>query len=253
MLRSPILFIFVLLGLTLACKREQRDIRDFYYPVRGLDEGMVYAFEPLSGPSSEPIYWYLLATKNGEDYLLNTTVYGPDFTPAYLVTEKMTPAGALTTQTFYYATDSTGQSNRAEAEILAGNAFPFTVPVGEEQPAFVHRTRAPRLDVAGGELRLTYNRQYSHDTLIPVLGTELPAVVFAITGETDVREANGESFAPTFEGFEVYAKGIGLVESYRDFSGTVFHQRLAERFPMTELQARARKAKPAVPAAAGSD
>lgn len=243
MRRAPLFFISLLslVVLSTSCTKD-RDIRDYYFPTKGLVKGMVYAYQPLSGPDKNLIYWHLLTTEQDGNYHLNTTTYGPDFTPTSLNTENLTNAGAVTKQVFLYATDSTGISNRTEAKILAGNVFPFTLPSSKEQPAYVYKIQATPPDDPEGEYRLTYNRQFSRDTMVQVLGGEYPAVVFSITGETDVRSANGESFAPTFEGYEIYAEGLGLVESYRDFGVVVFHQRLRERFPMTELQARARRA-----------
>lgn len=233
--------LFFLLCLLSACNQE-KDIRDYYFPVKKLTDGLVYVYEPLDSPDTSLIYWHLLATEKEDNFYLNTTVYGRDFTPTNLNTEKITNAGSVTKQVFLYATDSTGTSKRSEAEILAGNVFPFVVPQTGPQPAYVYRINVVPPDGKNSEYRITYNRQYSRDTVLQVLGEKQDAVVFTITGETDVRNANGESFAPTFKGYEIYAKDLGLVQSYRDYDGFVFNQRLVERIPMSMLQERAKAA-----------
>lgn len=244
---------FCLLVFLVACS-DERDIRDYYFPVRDLRNGLVYAYEPLAGPDTNTIYWYALGLDQDTSLMLNLTTYGPDFTPTTLISEKITNQGVVTKQVYLYSTDSTGSSERTQAEVLAGNSFPFLVPKGPEQPAYVYKISYEDKELADVSYRITYNRQFSRDTSFMLGGIRYAAIVLDITGETAMLDDVNGDIAPRFTGFEIYARDVGLVESYRNFDGGfAFHQRLKERFPMSELQQRAAEFKQQLDDAGSND
>ncbi|MEM9835342.1 MAG: hypothetical protein AAF828_02500 [Bacteroidota bacterium] len=233
------ILLFASLGGLLACGNET-DIRDYYFPTRSLLKGMVYEYEPLAGVNDHPIYWYALAVDQDTSLFLTITTYDTTFTPASLIKEEITNGGVITRELSIFATDSTGRSREAKAEVLAGNAFPFYLD-HEQRPAYVYQARyAPPTDPAS-KITLTYNRQYDRDTSLVIMGERREAIVFSLKGETDINDPVNGSMSPQFSGYEIYAKGIGLVEDYRNFNGFVFHKRLKDRFSMQELQARAKR------------
>lgn len=230
----------VFLALTLAACGNERDIRAYYFPARNLTEGMVYEYEPISGVDSSPIYWYALAVDQDTALYLTITTYDTLFTPANLVREKITNSGVLTKELRVFATDSSGVSLEAQADILAGNAFPFYLD-SETSPAYVYRVSYTPPTQENVKITLTYNRQFDRDTSIVYQGEAYSALVFKLVGETDILDPDNGSLTPKFTGYEIYAQGIGLVESYRNFSGFILHNRLKDRFPMQELQERAKR------------
>lgn len=231
--------LICLLVLLAACS-DERDIRDYYFPVRDLQDGLVYAYEPIDGPDTNTIYWYALGLDQDTSLVLNLTTYGQDFTPASLISETITNQGVVTKQLNLYSTDTIGRSQRVQAQILAGNSFPFFVPKGAEQPAYVYKIAYEDFTQPDVSYEVTYNRQFSRDTSFMLEGIRYAAILFEITGETAMRDSVNGDIAPQFKGYEVYARGVGLVESYRNFDGGfAFHQRLNTRFPMSELQRRA--------------
>jgi hypothetical protein len=234
-------FLFpILLLIILASCTNERDIRDYYFPVRSLTKGMVYEYQPLSGVDEAPIYWYALAVDQDTALYLTVTTYDKRFTPANLVREKITNGGVITKGLRVIATDTSGVSREAQAEVLAGNAFPFYLN-RETNPAYVYRVSYVSPDQSKTKITLTYNRQFANDTTFVFQEESYPALVFNLTGETDILDPVNGSLTPKFTGYEIYAEGLGMVESYRNFSGFILHNRLKDRFPMQELQARAKK------------
>ncbi|MEL6276109.1 MAG: hypothetical protein AAFU03_13500, partial [Bacteroidota bacterium] len=229
-LLSFCLFLVLLLS---ACSQE-RDIRSYYFPVRELTTGQIYEYIPLAGPDSLPIYWYALGVDLDTSLILTITTYDPSFSPATLVKEKITNVGVITDEVRLYTTDSSGISHEVQANILAGNAFPFFL-TPEERPAYVYSIRYQSPNGAETIYTTTYNRQFSRDTTITVLGKSQPALVFNLSGETDINDPVNGSMTPQFAGYEIYARGLGLVESYRDYDGFVFHQKLNRRLLMSEF------------------
>lgn len=224
--------------LLLASCTDRRDIRDYYFPVRSLTEGLVYEYQPLSGVDSSSIYWYALAVDQDTALYLTVTTYDTLFTPANLVREKITNAGVVTKELSIFATDSSGISLESQAEILSGNAFPFYLDPATA-PAYVYRVSYTPPTEKQTKITLTYNRQFAADTTFVFQDKSYPALLFHLAGETDINDPVNGSLTPKFVGYEIYAKDLGLVESYRDFSGFILHNRLKDRFPMQELQARA--------------
>ncbi|MEL6358143.1 MAG: hypothetical protein AAFQ37_14560 [Bacteroidota bacterium] len=222
---------FLSLALCLFGCSKQRDIRGYYFPVRELTNGQVYAYDQLAGPDSLPIYWYALGVDVDTALFLTITTYDPNFSPATLVKEKITNGGVLTNEVRLYTTDSSGISHEAQADILAGNAFPFFIDRAT-RPAYVYSIRYQPEDSPNSTYTITYNRQFRKDTTLELMGKSLPALVFNLQGETDIYDPVNGSMTPRFNGYEIYARGIGLVESYRDYDGFVFHQKLNRRMSM---------------------
>lgn len=218
---------------------QPRDIRDYYFPVRALTQGLVYEYEVLAGVDSLPIYWYALGMDKDTALHLAITTYGSDFTPSSLVREQIFKEGVVTQDVRIYATGPTGHSQESRAEIMAGNAFPFYLPKAAP-PAYVYRIRYASPAADSVIYTLTYNRQYEKDTTLDVLGQKRPAIWLRITGETDIYDPVNGSLSPRFEGYEIYAKGIGLVESYRNFDGFILHNVLKRRLDMETFQALAK-------------
>lgn len=240
MKKKPIFLLFLFacsLFISSGCSEQDRDIRDYYFPVRALAQGMVYEYEVLAGVDSLPIYWYALGIDKDTALYLAITTYGSDLSPSSLVREQLFKEGVLTQDVSVYTTDSTGHSQESQAEIIAANAFPFYLPKAGEAPAYVYRIRYKSPASDSVVYTLTYNRQYDKDTTVEILGQKLAAIRFHIAGETDIYDPLNGSLSPRFEGYEVYAKGVGLVESYRNFDGFVLHNRLRARLGMEEFEA----------------
>ena len=229
---------FIQLGclLLLLCTCDtRRDIRAYYFPARELinTDGKVYAYENTGTlPGPDTIYWYYLGVDVDTALYLSVTRYGPDLSPQQLAREEITNSAVRLRELTLLQPDSSGRAIPTETDILFDRAFPFYL---DEQP----EAYGYRLSYQYENTQTTYvtlNRRYRSDTTVNVLGREYDALVFDLSGEVSLRDATAGDISPTFSGYEVYAREMGLVEYFRDLgaAGTL-GGRLARRIPMREF------------------
>ena len=230
------LFCVAALCSCLSCD-DRRDIRDYYFPVRELInmDGKVYAYESTGTlPSPDTTYWYYLGVDLDTSLYLTATRYGPDKSPVQLSREQLTNEGVRLQEMTLFEADSAGVVIPTQAEILYNQTFPFYL---DEATVAGYRLRLN--NSVGRTTYVTLNRYFRYDTTLTVLGEAHDAIVVELQGEVSQRDAVEGDISPTFSGYEIYARGLGLVEYYRDLgaAGTT-GGRLVRRLPMTEFAER---------------
>ena len=224
-----------LLGL-LSCEG-RRDVRDYYFPVRQLtgSDGKVYAYlRTGSQPGPDTAYWYYLGVDLDTALYLTTTGYGPDLSPRQLSREKITNEGSRLQELTAFATDSAGRSVPTEMEVLYEHTFPFYLD-GPGGGPYGYRLRGQ----FAGSAAMTYvtlDRTEFRDTSTFILGEERPGLCVRLFGEVSERDPELGDISPTFSGYEIYTRGLGLTEYYRNLgAGGTFGGRLVRTLPMTEF------------------
>ena len=225
--------ISALLSLTSCREGGPKDIRDYYFPLKQLEEGLVYEYQPVFQDSLTPVYWYYRSFIREDGIFLTGTYYEYDLIRLQLVREELVRNGMLLQDLFLYETDSTGHQFRATAEVLAGNAFPFEV--SDSSGVFLYKVRwEPPID-SGAVLTLVKNRRYLKDSVITFEEKNYDAVVF---GVRELLEYDKDGvFEQAFNGRELYAKGLGLVYYEKEISKDLrLGYRLIVRYPMSQLE-----------------
>ncbi|NJB86817.1 hypothetical protein GGR26_002594 [Lewinella marina] len=223
----------LLLPLFFGCADEE-DIRDYYYPVRELTDGLVYAYQNTGDVNQEPFeYWYYLGLDRDTALYLSATRYANGITPVQVSTERVRNEGIHLEQLTLYPPGPSGQRQQVETEVLYDRVFPF-YPNDGLASGYRVRFRVP--ENSDGQNFVSLNRYYRRDTTLTVLGEERRAVVFDLRGEVSQRDPELGDISPTFTGYEIYAEGLGLVEYRRDLgAGGVAGARLVRRMPMSEF------------------
>jgi len=232
---SVLFFIIFVTGLSSCRENGLKDIRDYYFPLRELEEGLVYEYQPVYVDSLTPAYWYYRSFIQEEGVFLTGTYYEYDLVPLQLVREELVRNGMLVQDVYLYEEepDSTGQQSQTAVEVLEGSAFPFEVT--DSSGVFLYKIRwAPPQD-SGAVITLVKNRRYLKDTVVQALGSTHDAVVF------EVRELLSYDKEGVFEqeygGREIYAEGIGLVYYDKKIGGSrALSYALERRYPMNELE-----------------
>lgn len=224
----------VLFSLTSCQGGGAQDIRDYYYPLRALEEGVVYEYRSPAIDSLTPAYWYHRSFIQDNGVYLTSTYYEHELEPLQLVKEEVVSNGMLVKDVYLYEpSDNTGRQERIKVSVLQGAAFPFAV--SDSSGVFLYKVRwAPPQD-SGATYTVIKNRRYTGDTLVNVMGEEREAVVFQVK-ELLEYDKNGV-FEKQYDGQEVYAKGLGLVY----YSKTVDDQMswdyaLVNHYPMDTLE-----------------
>lgn len=231
-----------ILALTLAltsCGDGRRDVRDFYFPVRQLTQGQVYEYRAVGNDSLPPVYWYYLAAVQDTGVFLTANYYGSDFVPQQFVREEMLNEGMVLADLYLYEPDSLGRQQQVRAEVLAGSVFPFFVdPAAPAVYLYKVRFQLPSQGPTASTT-LIVNRQYVGDTTVTINTEAYAAIRLQLRGVVEVRDTLRGNVEPQFIGEEIYARGLGLVEYWRQVGPQRLHYRLAERYTMQQLEEKA--------------
>lgn len=233
---------FAVISLSLfTCGNDQRDIRDYYFPLRELTDGLVYEYRDLNYDSLSPAFWYYRTLPTDSAYYMTKTYYQNDFVQRQLYREKVVDNGILIQDLFLYETDTTGQQVRTRADILSANVFPFEVAGSEE--VYIYQVRFQLPSQPHGTTTVLINRRFLGDTTYTFQDETYSAIQFEVLGSVDQRDSILGDIEPRFSGREIYAEKLGLVYYERSFGKDApsFHHQLVDRYPMTALEDQARQ------------
>ncbi len=221
-----------LLLLLVSCT-QQGDIRAYYFPVRELTDGLVYEYTNTGTFAEEPSsFWYYLGLDRDTALYLTATHYADGMTPDQLVRERIYNDGVMMEQLTVYPPLLSGRPKQVEAEILYGRTFAFQLHDGKPVGFRVAYTPAENDDATE---YVSLDRIYRGDTLLTVMGEEVDAIVFDLLGEVSQRDPLEGDISPTFTGYEIYARGLGMVEYRRNLgAGGILAGKLVRRIPMSD-------------------
>ncbi len=243
MKKSPLFLAgFFIIILITACSPDdgRSDIRDFYFPLKSLTEGLVYEYQPVGTDTSAPVYWYYQSFLQPDSNFFTGTYYEQDLIPLQLTREEVVSNGMLLEDINLYLRDTFGQQTRIQGEILSGSVFPFMVE--ENGGIFLYKVRFDFPNAENYSTTVIKNRYYVGDTTYTLSGNTYPAVVFEVKELIEHGNEEAGYAEPELEGTEIYAKGIGLV--YYDKGpkeGERIAYELQDRYPMADLKAKLRK------------
>lgn len=231
------LLLLLLTSLFFACEPGPRDVRDYYFPTRELAEtGMIYGYENTGSlPAPDREFAYYLGVDQDSALYLSVTQYDASFSPRQQTRQQIENDGVYLRDLVLLQTDSSGIAIPTQTRLLYAKAFPFYL---EEIPTEATGYRLRFTDPAD-QTTTTYvslNRTFRGDTTINVLGERYDAIVFDLAGEVSERDTEMGDISPQFTGFEIYAKGLGMVQYERELSpGATLGGRLTERLPMADF------------------
>lgn len=223
------------LFLTFCRSDGQKDLRNYYFPLKALEDGLVYEYAPVGNDSLSPVYWYYRSFIGPDGVFMTGTYYEYDLVPLQMVREELVQNGMMTQSVYLYerAPDG-GQQQRTDTKVVQSTAFPFEV--SDSGGVFLYEIRWEPPQDSGAVISLAKNRRYLGDTTIVHNGERYPAVVLEVK-ELLEYDKNGV-FEQSFRGREVYAKGLGLVYYDKQVAdGLELAYELHRRYPMTELEA----------------
>ena len=212
----------------------KKDIRDFYFPIRQLQDGLVYEYRAVGNDSLPPVYWYYRSFIEEDGVYLTGTYYEYDLIPRQLAKEEMVSNGIIQNELSLFITDSTGRQQPLNSEVLSGTIFPFKV--SKEGGIFLYKVQISSPDQPHLVTTLIKNRRYVGDTTYVFNGKKLPAVSFEVKELVELDDKEQGGMEPQWEGTEVYAKNIGLVFYEKQLGETPLTYALFDRYPMTVLE-----------------
>lgn len=233
-----------------------RDIRNYYFPLQALEEGLVYEYRPVNMDSLAPEYWYYRSFISEEGVFLTRTYYEQSMTPLQLVKEEMISNGMVQDtlflyefnfseaaidsllekeareKIFIYRPDSGPPIARVNVDILSGTLFPFKVR--RDGGVFLYKIRWRPPTEPKATITLGKTRRYIGDTTFVFQGKKYDSVQFEVN-ELFQHDQEGV-LEQEFSGVERYAKKLGLVYYRKNISDDfVIEYQLADRYPMEKL------------------
>lgn len=220
-----------------ACQsdNEYRDIRNYYFPLKTLESGLVYEYEPVGNTPSSTNYWYYRSIMQNGEVNLTGTYYENDLIPLQLNNEQMTEAGMVLKDLYLYETDSTNTEQQLQipVEVVQDDVFPFRVK--KEGGIFLYNIKWSSPADPGATMELIKNRYYAGDTMIVFQNKKYEAIIFELK-ELVAYDKEGV-LEQQYDGQEIYAKGLGLVYYSKKITDALhLRYRLKDRYPMEQLE-----------------
>ncbi|MBB4079683.1 hypothetical protein GGR28_002308 [Lewinella aquimaris] len=224
--------LFLLLPLLVACSK-QRDVRNYYFPVRELTDGLVYEYANKGTLTDDPSdFWYFLGIDRDTALYLSSTHYADGMAPDQVVRERITNEGVLLEQLLLYPPLINGQPKLVEVDILYARTFPFYPDDGAASGYRIAFTPPENKDAVN---YISLNRRFRGDTTLTIMGEVRNAILFDLEGEVSQRDPELGDISPTYTGYEIYAEGLGLVEYSRNLgAGGTLAGKLVRRITMAE-------------------
>ncbi len=219
-----------------ACQSENKskDIRNYYFPLKALKDGLVYEYSPQGNTPSGPAYWYYRSIIQDGNVNLTGTYYENDLIPQQLSNESMTNAGMVLDDLFLYETDTaTDTQIQIPVNVIHDDVFPFQVR--ENGGIFLYHVDWTSPLDSGAVLSVIKNRRYLRDTSFQLAGENYDALLFELK-ELVAYDKEGV-LEQEYAGIEIYAKGLGLVYYSKKVTEALHLQyRLKSRYPMEQLE-----------------
>lgn len=231
---TSFLFFLVLGFFSCQTTDEKRNIKDFYFPIEQLKDGLVYEYKPINNDSLPTEYWYYRTIEqDGNTYFMGN-YYDDRFIPLQFFREEVVGNGTIMVDYFFFLGDSTGKQERFPLKILVGNSFPFEVK--DSTGVFLFKVRLTHpIDTTITTTDIK-NRRYIGDANYNYQGENVACVKFSLIGEIDHNNNKGH-LIPQYHGEELYAKDIGLIYYKKTYAGgSVLEYGLKNTYPMQEFE-----------------
>ncbi len=198
--------------LFFSCVKEETSLKDYYYSVPELEEGIVYEYRSPAEDSVQfpPFYWLYqrIKSENGAEVLRGTN-YDQHFQIEQITTEQVVDNGVILQEFHIYEYDENGKPYITKTEIKEGGVFPFT-PDNKNVMPFIVSWRSG-LDTASSTT-LIRGRVFQAFEDCNFQGKTLPCVRFLSADQIEADHDIDGGQLLDVESQEWFAKGIGLVK-----------------------------------------
>ncbi len=209
------LVVFLFLMFIAGCEKENRNIKDFYFPLASLEEGLIYEYHSINNQYDPPFFWLYQTKVEGDDLFLTGTYFGPDFSKYQSIREEVVSNGMLLDEFRWYEKDTTTNTEyEVPVEVHSGNVFSFELT----NPPSVLVSSIHWTLPTDTLTKMTFirNRQFEKDTTYTFANQSYDCLKFYVRELID-NERQGH-LEQEYEAAEIYAKGIGLVYFRKDIA-----------------------------------
>lgn len=206
---SSAIFGILLICITGCNSKLPLEIKDFYYPIDELSEGLVYQYNSTTnGQVSLAHYWFLKAHNIDGNNQLTGQFYDHNRDVLQYFRQNITPSGAILDEYRLYTSDSIAQT--IPVEVIYNNVYPFSITDTSAVYLYKLRYEDPSDNSSNTIVR---NRRYGGESQWEFNGKTYSAIKIEIL-EQIISELDG-AITIDLKGYEIYAEGIGLVYTER--------------------------------------
>ena len=194
--------------LLLNCSEEKLDLRDYYFPLKTLENGKVYLYKDVGSGAFAKEFWYLKSTKLKDGYELNVTILNRHARTTQYIVERSTEGEMKTVRTTLIERNAYKEEFPVEAKVVQPYVFNFAL-------ADTSKSLYSNLDWINPIDSLQYTlekvRYFKGFSVDEIMGEEIKTLNMGInTSFKSFTPLDGETDSE-WPGEEKYGKGLGLV------------------------------------------
>lgn len=205
----------------------------FYYPLNELNEGLVYHYQTKTNDQPQvSSYWYFKTNNINDTLYLSGQYYDGLKSVRQLFIQKcLTNIAELQDYTLFLPSDTNGQVLPVRVDVQYSNAFPFLI----KDTLSVYLYKLSFISPVDSAINtITRNRRFLKKEEWSFNGKVYPAIKIRLLERIE-NDIDGV-LTIDLKGYEIYAKGIGLVYSLREGEdGTRIEERLVDRMLMDDF------------------
>jgi len=229
--------ILGILTMVMSSCQSGPNLKDYYFPVNSLQEGLVYEYSAAGDSEQPPHSWFYKShTENGNQFL-SGQYYNASGAVEQFTLEEITAARTLAREYRLISYDSTGRMKTADLKLIKNQIYPF----GKPNTKTIERFKISWSDPIETQYtnELNRGRVFKQFTPCSYQGKEVDCAEFVMVENIEVEKKNDGVQTLETTTKELYAKGIGLVYYQKKIGdNTAYTYELTDRISMIDFAKR---------------
>ncbi len=231
------IFSILIITLFYSCQSGP-DLKQYYFPIDSLSEGLVYEYELLNDAgANQSHFWFYKTHSDKGKQMFSGQYYNASGAVQQFTLEEITASKAIAQEYRLFSYDSTGKMLKADLSISKNQIYPFGKPDPEAILKFKINWTDPVETKYSNELNR--GRVFQQFTQFPYKGKQLECAEFLMVENIEVEEkdAGVQTLETTTK--ELYTPGIGLIYYQKKIAGSAtYTYQLKDRISMQEFEKR---------------
>ena len=229
---------FILIASFLSNCKNEKDITEYYFPVKDLQQGKVYEYRFVGHPEIDPQFWYYQTLKadpkasEKKGQFFTGTLYNAKYQIQQIVNEEVVSNGMMLNDLYLYMYDSLNVQTRIQPKILSPSVFPFAIE--DTSHIYLYKIKFAYPNDTTHTTTIIKNRRFAGKTEYTYKGKKYDCAIFENKESVD-DDLNGR-WHNEFKSKELYAKGLGLIYYKKILGTTVLEYELSDIYEMSDLE-----------------
>ena len=205
---SILYLAIIFMTLVLGCRSEERDLHDYYFPYKDLQDGKVYLYKDVGDGTFAKEFWFIQSEKSEEGYHLNISILNSKGEPIQTLREKVLPDEIKTVATMLVERDAYGDKYPVDVEIQ--QPYSFNLKIQDTSKA-LYCTLDWINPIDSLEYTLEKIRYFKGFSTMQIMDKKVETLNITVHTTFKSFDINDGETSSLWPGEERYAKGLGLV------------------------------------------